>query len=174
MNKVLKSIILALMVVKIYSRELENMARVIEGQIANQKNWYFMVSMYARPRDYEGQKILFAANCGGVIVNKWHILTAAHCLYDRKPKDVVFSAGSTNITRVLEPQGKTDLLLDKENIYIFVESLILYPNFVKATLENDIGVARVHKPLKFDSENIGLIPLETLEQEPKGTKIILI
>ena len=166
----LNLVILASIFVQIYSREYKNiMARVVEGKNARQKNWYFMVSMFTQSQNHSSStNFLFKANCGGVIVNKWHILTAAHCLYEKIPENVIFSAGSTRIERVLRFKDKNKLRLDQERTYKLVESLILHPNFVKAKAENDIALVRVTEAFIFDSEKIGPIPLETIDQVPKG------
>ena len=160
----------------------EHMARIIGGHRVEIKDWYFIVSMFAQPRNYTPSvnepRFWFKKKCSGVIVNEGNILTAAHCLHERKPEDVVFAAGGTRIERALKIDDKNELLtlFHKDGKYgkthRFVKSTVIHPRFNRDTLENDIAIAKITTPFTFKHQIIGPIPLETLNQIPKGRKYL--
>ncbi|KAH8324514.1 hypothetical protein KR074_009273, partial [Drosophila pseudoananassae] len=88
------------------------------------------------------------STCGGSIYKNNFIITAAHCVYQKKPEDVKIYAGS---------ETKNGVLFEVENISI--------PNdyYVRENSVADIAILKLKKSLKF-TNNIRAIPLA--DQEP--------
>ena len=153
--------------------DTNKMARVSGGTNAHQKDWYFMVSLYTKSK--VDQKYLpfvktntFLASCGGVILTKWHIMTAAHCLYERKPRDIVLVVGSTRIKRTLKMRNVKNSSLKMGGQKRFVQSLKLHQNYSTVKITNDIGIIKVTEPFIFDYKKIGPISIEAADQVPEG------
>ena len=138
--------------------QAKTMAQVIGGTDAIQKDWYFMVSMYSKPRritqvltpDFKiydrDTSTKYFKICGGVIVTQWHILTAAHCMHRRRHEDVIIRAGSTKIDRVLEIEDKSELTLDRDKTFRFVHSFTIHQNYSSDKVTNDIGIVKITLP----------------------------
>ncbi|KAG5336779.1 DERP3 protein, partial [Acromyrmex charruanus] len=75
--------------------------------------------------------------CGGVIINKYYVLTAAHC---------VPNADTSSISVVV---GTTDL--QKPHSRHLVQSICIHEEYNPQILINDIALLRLQKPLKFSS-----------------------
>ena len=59
------------------------MARIVGGKPANFANWTFTVAIYRVDLDTPNPFFSrYKYACTGVIINKWHVLTVAHCLRD--------------------------------------------------------------------------------------------
>ncbi|KAG5314502.1 EURM3 protein, partial [Acromyrmex insinuator] len=76
--------------------------------------------------------------CGGVIINKYYVLTAAHC---------VPNAEYTSSISVVA--GTTDL--QKPHSRHLVQSIFIHEEYNPQILINDIALLRLQKPLKFSS-----------------------
>ena len=144
---------------------IDDMARLVDGKDAEQKDWYFMASLYERSKDSSTKYFRF---CGGAIITKWHILTTAHCLINNsiklKPEDILVVAGSTYIKMFLDLKNTKNLVA-----YRSVQSLTFHPKYNHKKVANDIAILKLKERFIFDLQKIGSIPIETPLTKPKGT-----
>lgn len=76
--------------------------------------------------------------CGGSVYSETWIVTAAHCLVDTQPKDILVTAG----TNVLGLGGS------RHN----VKRVIVKRDYVPSTHDNDIALIELVEPLEFSSK----------------------
>lgn len=81
----------------------------------------------------------YVKTCGGSIINEYFILTAAHCVYERK--SIVIYLGSTELDDS-EEKSRVKIIVDLNDV-------IIHPNFWKPGLHDDISLIRIQKPIKF-------------------------
>ena len=63
------------------------LSEIVGGSIAKSGEYPWMVLLGSRSVNFDG-KVRYG--CGGTLINKWYVLTAAHCLDDGKEKvDIV-------------------------------------------------------------------------------------
>lgn len=77
--------------------------------------------------------------CGGFLISRNYLLTAAHCAIDTK--GAIVYLGTTNLTNVK----------DQENVYSYhvkAENITVHPKFSVETYHNDIAVVKI-KPVDF-------------------------
>ena len=78
-------------------------------------------------------------DCGGVIIDQWHILTAAHCLdYSNDLGNYYARIGAHN--RLTSGQ------------LIPIAELIIHPTYNEARSSDDIGIVRLAAPITFTEE----------------------
>jgi hypothetical protein len=73
--------------------------------------------------------------CSGVLIDKLHFLTAAHCLDDLDFDYVVVAA-----TTDLKDRGQS----------LMVTDVIIHPRYDRKTLQNDIAIGRLYYPLDIN------------------------
>ncbi|XP_024884292.1 chymotrypsin-2-like [Temnothorax curvispinosus] len=74
--------------------------------------------------------------CGGAIVSKKYIITAAHCLAGRRyPSDIQIGVGSNNL---------------QSQIIYTADALIIHDNYNKTQYPNDIGLIKLSKDITFN------------------------
>ncbi|XP_043067484.1 trypsin beta-like [Drosophila bipectinata] len=96
--------------------------------------------------------------CGGSIYNKWTILTAAHCVYGEITEHVSIRAGSS--------------LKNFGGQHVNVSKIIIHEEFNKETLDNDIALLILEKPL--DTNNTLIKPIELAQEPPSpGTNVLV-
>ena len=79
--------------------------------------------------------------CGGSIITKNLVMTAAHCLFNSKRElvqEISISMGHSDIKSTL---------IKKES----VESILVHPQHGKEKYYNDVALLRLQKDLKFDN-----------------------
>ncbi|TMW53533.1 hypothetical protein DOY81_001410 [Sarcophaga bullata] len=99
--------------------------------------------------------------CGGSIISKTFILTAAHCLYGTEPSKIQVRVGTIDLrTR----DGET----------VNAEKLIIHPEYSKKSEDFDVALIKLSKPLKLGSATVNKIELSTAPLNlPKGTAAIV-
>ncbi|EDW68470.1 brachyurin [Drosophila virilis] len=113
--------------------------RIINGSAARPKQLPYQVALHA----YFGNSGDEPSLCGGTILTKRWILTAAHCLQepDTNLLKVIVTAGALNKTRKDEP-GHMELLVRRKDT-------IVHPLYDRHTVANDIALIRLPKDLKL-------------------------
>ncbi|XP_017851072.1 trypsin-1 [Drosophila busckii] len=137
---------------------------VEEEEEEDDENFHFLVTGGYRPEDYNALAKYVVSiridspttfrgdnhRCGGCLITKDVVLTAAHCLHDRssklKPRRVKVVAGSPR--RLASAREGQELVASK---------IIPHPQYSKATMANDIGLIRLAHEFTIDSK-VGLIP----------------
>ncbi|KOB77421.1 Uncharacterized protein OBRU01_04191 [Operophtera brumata] len=108
--------------------------RIVGGDEAPSRFGLFHVSL----QNLSGDHV-----CGGAVVSRWHIVTAAHCLYGAEPDYIKVLVGTTN--------------LNKGGIKHDTASISIHGDFNFSARLNDIGLLRVQKP--FDLNHVRVIGL---------------
>jgi hypothetical protein len=96
-------------------------------------------------------------DCGGVIVDEWNILTAAHCL-----------DYSNDLGNYFVRVGAHDRYSSGERMPI--AQLILHPNYDENRSTNDIGIIRLARPITFSNE---IQPICLLDNVCKKKSLLL-
>jgi secreted trypsin-like serine protease len=92
--------------------------------------------------------------CGASVIDANWVLTAAHCVIGETPSDVVVVAGDHRVS--VTGEG--------EQVRRGVQ-IILHPNYNNSTLNNDIALIRLNRPLVFNNNvapiGVGNLPATT-------------
>lgn len=101
-------------------------SRIIGGMDSLPGEWPWMASLQMDERHF----------CGGSIISQWWILTAAHCILDVPMKKLQVSVGHTEL------EFGADL--------INVEKIIVHPQFLGTSGNNDITLLLLASPLRYN------------------------
>uniref|UniRef100_G1RYB3 Serine protease 55 n=2 Tax=Nomascus leucogenys TaxID=61853 RepID=G1RYB3_NOMLE len=115
-------------------------SRITGGMEAEVGEFPWQVSIQARSEPF----------CGGSILNKWWILTAAHCLYSEElfPEELSVVLGTNDLT--------SSSLEIKE-----VASIILHKDFKRASMDNDIALLLLASPIVLDDLKVPIcLPMQ--------------
>jgi hypothetical protein len=108
---------------------LNSALRIVNGFEANPHSLPWAVSL-----QYRG-----VHDCGGVIIDQWHILTAAHCLdYSHDLENYYVRVGAHN--RLTSGQ------------LMPIAELIVHPTYDEPRSTDDIGIIRLAAPITFSED----------------------
>jgi hypothetical protein len=108
---------------------LRSSLRIVNGFQANPHSFPWAVSL-----QYKG-----VHDCGGVIIDQWNILTAAHCL------DYSNDLGNYKALVGAHDRSSSGQLIS-------IAQLILHPNYDEYRSTNDIGIIKLARPITFTNE----------------------
>ena len=114
-------------------------ARIVGGEAVAYRSWGWAVSV----RDSSDQH-----RCGGTILSKDYILTAAHCFRKLSEESLPYSVAV----------GTDSLLSSSEQIRI-VSQIIIHPEWNVKTKENDIAILQLDTSISMDDINVAKICL---------------
>jgi hypothetical protein len=113
-------------------RDVDNRARIINGEEARPYSWSSIVSLrFGHPERH---------HCGGSILSDWFILTAAHCVDSSKisgPEDLYVHAG-------------IHYLQEKAAVVRRVSKISVHPNWsssIRPISPHDVAVVQLSEPL---------------------------
>ncbi|XP_024887437.1 proclotting enzyme-like [Temnothorax curvispinosus] len=106
--------------------------RVAGGQPADPKEWPWMAALLRQGA---------IQYCGGVLITDRHVLTAAHCVYRYKPRDITVRLGEYDFTTSEETRA-----LD-----FMVSEIRIHRDFKLNTYEHDIAIIKIHRPTVFNT-----------------------
>ncbi|XP_047525683.1 chymotrypsin-2-like [Pieris napi] len=114
------------------SEAIDGDSRIIGGQDATPGMAKYQVSIRGHRDNYEWN------TCGGSIINRQYVLTAAHCIVRKQPYEMCIVVGSHQI----KSGGQR----------YEIKKLVHHENFSKSTVKNDIGVVQVEGNIQFNNK----------------------
>ncbi|KAF8767412.1 Serine protease filzig like protein [Argiope bruennichi] len=111
--------------------------RIVGGDEAFDGEFPFLVSIRL------GGSMFGQHHCGGVILKKLWVLTAAHCVTSYSARHFTVRVGEYDLTKPETGHTETDYS---------VEKITLHPNLYRPKrYNNDIALLKLHKPIEYDS-----------------------
>ena len=112
-------------------------SKIVDGEVVKTRSWGWMVSLTRFPNHTHF--------CGGSIISNSWILTAAHCVYNRYPSELMVLLGSNNLQ--YHNQKRT------------VAEIFSHKGFSLNTFVNDIALIRLSSPLEMIGHGLAKICL---------------
>lgn len=136
----------------ICGRRFIRQARVVGGGVSSYGEWPWQVSL----RQYKNGE--FRHKCGAALLTHNWVLTAAHCVKDISPSDLLVRIGEYNVLDDSEAH---------EHVNRRITRVITHVNFDKFSYEYDIALLRLVNRVEFQP-NIIPICLPSPDQELVG------
>ncbi|CAH1791984.1 unnamed protein product [Owenia fusiformis] len=93
------------------------------------------------PHNFPWMVLIDSQGCGASLISPRHILTAAHCMTNKKIKTVTLKTGKHDKTK--KEEGEQFREVNKS-------SVIIHENYNATSHDNDIAIIIVHPPIKLD------------------------
>ncbi len=129
---------------------------IIDGSDANQSDWPFIAALVRKNQDaYTGQF------CGGSVIGKRYVLTAAHCVKDIKHNELDVVVGLSNLNNA-----------SFEGTRVAVNKIYVYENYVASSFFGDVAVLELTTELNSnDATSAILADSSTRNGTPNGTTL---
>lgn len=114
---------------QICGRKFVRNGRIVGGGVANYAEWPWQVSL----RQYKNGQ--FKHKCGAALLTNTWIITAAHCVKDITPSNLMVRIGEYNVLNVNEAHPHIDRRIMK---------VVTHKHFDKFTYEYDIALLQMH------------------------------
>lgn len=118
----------------ICGRRFVRQGRIVGGGIASYGEWPWQVSL----RQWKNNQ--FRHKCGAALLTRNWIVTAAHCVKDVSPSNLLVRVGEYNVLDENETHDHTNRRITR---------VITHVNFDKQSYEYDIAVLRMVRPVDF-------------------------
>lgn len=109
--------------------------RIVGGEEVNHDEYLWMAAMVKAKSASNGEARPF---CGGSLITRRHILTAAHCLENLTPRDILVRLGSYDFDDATSSSTSGDYAIDQFRVPA---------NYSKKTHISDIALLRLKTPL---------------------------
>jgi len=103
-------------------------------------------------------------SCGGALIGKRYVLTAAHCVHNTAISDMKVRLGEWNVREQSEKYPHEDYDIEKKSEH---------PDYKPATFQNDLAVVRLNRDVTF-KEHIIPVCLPELKEGFVGQKAVVI
>jgi len=124
--------------------------RIVGGQEATPGEWPWQAALVMKEADpYNGQF------CGGSIINKDWVLTAAHCVDTAAPGDLDVIVG---IHDLASP--------DPDFVRVALSRIVVHPGWNDATKDNDIALLQLASPVPARAGSGGTLPIAFVDTAP--------
>ncbi|MEZ4742465.1 MAG: serine protease [Bdellovibrionota bacterium] len=120
---------------------VKDLVKIIGGSISDKNDNKWMIAIVQRSKE----NVYYGQYCGGVLVDRNWIISAAHCLR-------LDDGGIREADIVV---GRHDLD-ENEGVRIQIKNVYMHPNYNTSTHENDIALLQLSEPVDF-IHPIGLI-----------------
>ena len=136
----------------------ENQARIVGGH-----NTYFGQHPWQAAiikQSFLSKRI----SCGGALIGKRWVLTAAHCVYNTSPSQMRIRLGDWNVREQSEKFPHEDFEVERKEIH---------PDYKPATFQNDLALVRLKREVVY-KEHIIPVCLPDFQEEFEGEKATVI
>lgn len=136
--------------IKLYAQQPD--VKIVGGSPANIEDYPYQVAIFSVDENGEINEFM----CGGSIIDRYWIITAAHCVAEKAHKKQRIVAAFSRISEI-------------ENAAVYeISDYILHPEYDGENVENDIALLRLAYPI--DTSNIAskVIRILTPEEEQQG------
>ncbi|CAN8004634.1 unnamed protein product, partial [Ixodes hexagonus] len=121
-------------------------AEIVGGEDAKPLEFPWQISL----RFSQNTNVLGDHICGGSIINRQHIMTAAHCIIPNYTNSAYYKVvvGEQNLNKQ-DPTEKTFL----------VQNYTIHPQWDRATINYDYAILKLNAPLAFGGADNALMPI---------------
>lgn len=130
--------------------------RVYHGDVADEGAWPWQVAIVQHD---DSETMYDRQFCGGSLITRSWVLTAAHCLFDENDdgEAVPTEAGAIDIL------AGTNLLMDGQGELLPVAAVHVHPGYDPNSMDNDIALIELARPAEIEAVQPVQLPTSGLE-----------